>query len=389
MSTFEVTVEKLVHGGEGLARRNGQVVFVPYSAPGDRLLVEPLPPKQSMLRARIVRVLEPSSLRSSPPCIYFGQCGGCQLQHLRYEAQLQAKAAVVAEQLHRIGNLEAEVLPTLPSPQPFNYRNHARFSVDGAGRLGFTRYRSHSVVPVDVCLLMLEPINSVIRRVQGRLRGIFQLSVRCGHNTGQLLVSPWIPSLERYGVESGQPYYEERLLGRNFRVSAASFFQVNTPVAETLVTKVLEFLNLEGQETVVDAYCGVGTFTIPLAERARQVIGIEEAPSAVEDAAMNASGLSNVRFVRGKVEDVLGLLRERIDALVLDPARVGCAPPVIEAIRSRRPPRIVYVSCDPATLARDLKLISADGLYRVRHVQPVDMFPQTYHVESVALLELT
>lgn len=388
MSTFEVAVDRVVYGGEGLAHHDGQVVFVPHSAPGDRLLVEPLQQRKDMLRARLVRILEPSGLRCSPPCIYFGQCGGCQLQHISYEGQLEVKRAIVAEQLERIGGLKVEVSPTLASPLVFGYRNHARFSVDRTGHLGFTRYRSHSLVNVDHCLLLLEPINLVVRAVQGRLRGVYQLSVRCGHNTGQLLVAPRVPSLEAYGVETGQAYYEERVLNRNYRVSASSFFQVNTPAAEILVKKVLEFLQLEGPETVVDAYSGVGTFSVPIAERAKFVIGIEEAPSAVDDAVFNAGRLNNLRFIRGKVEEVLPSLRDRIDALVLDPARVGCAPPVLEAIRSRRPRRIVYVSCDPATLARDLKVITSGGLYHVRRVQPLDMFPQTYHVESVVLLEL-
>jgi 23S rRNA (uracil1939-C5)-methyltransferase len=388
MSAFEVTVERLVHGGEGLAHHHGQVVLVPYSVPGDRLVVETVLQKRDFVRARIVQVLEPSQLRTGPQCIYFGQCGGCQLQHIGYEGQLNLKAAVVAEQLERIGGLSPEVSPTLASPLPFKYRNHARFSVDRTGRVGFTRYRSHSIVPIDVCLLMADAINSVVRQVQGRLRGIFQLSVRYGHYTGQLLVNPPLSLLDIYGIRSGQPYYEEKLLGRTYRVSAASFFQVNTPAAEMLVKTVLDFLELEGHETVVDAYSGVGTFAVILAEKARAVIGIEESPSAVEDALFNVAGLDNVRIVRGKVEEVLPSLREKVDAVVLDPARVGCEPAVIEALRSRRPGKVVYVSCDPATLARDLKLITAEGMYRVRRVQPVDMFPQTYHIESVALLEL-
>ncbi len=388
MTAFEVTVERLVYGGEGLARYDGQVVLVSHVAPGDRVLVEPFQAKKGLVRARVVKLLEPSEARTEPPCIYFAQCGGCQLQHLKYEDQLRVKTEVVKEQLARIGGLTTTVLDTIPSPLPFGYRNHARFSVDRAGHLGFTRFRTHSLVPIDRCLLMLEPINRVLLAAQSRLRGVFQLSVRYSENTGQLLVNPRVPYLDARGIATGQPYYEEGLLGRAYRISASSFFQVNTRAAELLAAKVVEFLQLKGHETVLDAYSGVGTFSLLIAEKAGRVIGVEESPSAVEDAIFNARGMGNVRFVLGKVEAVLPTIRETIDAVVLDPARVGCAPEVLEALRSKRPGRVVYVSCDPATLARDLGILTSGGMYRLVQVQPLDMFPQTYHVEAVALLEL-
>ncbi|MSQ33022.1 MAG: 23S rRNA (uracil(1939)-C(5))-methyltransferase RlmD, partial [Dehalococcoidia bacterium] len=265
------------------------------------------------------------------------------------------------------------------------YRNHARFSVGRRGDIGFVGRNGRTFIPIERCLIMHPTINAVLAELQGHCPDVRQLSVRVGVSTGSLLVQPKLPEGES-SFPSGQRYHLEGLLGERFHISASSFFQVNTPQAEALAELVLEALALQGDETVVDAYAGVGTFARLLAARVRQVIAIEEAASAAKDAMINLGALSNVRYLTGKTEAVLPGLSPPPDAVILDPPRAGCASEVVQALLELRPRRLAYVSCDPATLARDLRLL-VDGGYALRMVQPVDMFPQTYHIECVATLE--
>jgi 23S rRNA (uracil1939-C5)-methyltransferase len=409
---FVVHLDDIAFGGEALGRVDGQVVFVPYALPGETVRVAVEQPKKGYARTRLLEVLEPAPARVAAPCPYFRTCGGCQWQHATYEAQLAFKQHVVVEQLRRLGGIEdAEryVRPTIGMVTPWEYRNQARFSVGRRyGELGFTRKETHRLLRIDYCWLMLPPINWALDLLQRRCAGLesHQVTVRYAPRTGQLLVQPAVPAVPE--LPSGQSYLEEELLGRRFRVAPSAFFQVNTrperralppslavpwvteregefSMAELLALTVLDRLGTERLGRVVDAYCGVGSFTVLLAERADEVIGIEESPAAVRDAEYNARDLPNVRFVEGKTEDVLPRLEGPLDAVVLDPARVGCHPAVLEALLARRAPRVVYVSCDPATLARDLKALLAGG-YVLEQVEPIDMFPQTYHIESVATL---
>lgn len=401
-------LDDLSYYGEGVGREGDEVHFVAYGLPGEDVVAEVSDERSRFRRARAVAVLAPSPDRVAAPCPYFGVCGGCQIQHLAYEAQLAVKRGVVAQQLRRIGGFEeAPVLPTIGAPTPWRYRNHVRFSTRRDGSLGYTRAHSRWVLPIDACPIAQDEINDALARLQGHGAGLHQVAVRASARTGQLLVAPRIPNAP---IETGQEYLEDELLGRRFRISPSSFFQVNTrpdpralpasiaapwlPVregdwsqAEILALLVLDRAAPSGNEFVVDAYGGVGTFALLLADRAARVVSIEEARTAVRDARHNAAGVGNVEFVQEKTEVALPALADRPDVVVLDPARAGCAPPVVEALLSRHPDRIVYVSCDPATLARDLRRL-VDGGYDLRTVQPVDMFPQTYHIESVSLLEL-
>ncbi|MEE9198172.1 MAG: 23S rRNA (uracil(1939)-C(5))-methyltransferase RlmD [Dehalococcoidia bacterium] len=314
-------------------------------------------------------------------------CGGCQWQHIDYAFQLELKQRILKEQLERIGKIPSPyVLPALPSPQPLHYRNHARFSVDASGHLGFIRANSYKFLAIDCCYLMHPEINTILARLQGRCAGQHQVSVRHGVATGEEMVLPSLGQTD-FGVESGQPHYFEALLGYRFRVSGPSFFQVNTPQAERLVGAVRDRLALKGDELLVDAYAGVGTFAVLLAPYVNRVVAIEESQSAVGDAQVNCAPFKNVELTLGKTEAVLPELRERPDALILDPPRIGCHGRVLDALLDLAPPRIVYVSCDPATLARDLGVLCHRG-YRLKEALPVDIFPQTYHIETVATLEL-
>jgi 23S rRNA (uracil1939-C5)-methyltransferase len=413
---LEITLTDVAHGGAAIGRINGEVIFVDGGLPGEEVLIERSVQKRTFGRGRLLAVRKPSPYRVEPPCPLFGTCGGCQWQHVAYEEQLRLKRRIVEEQMARIGGfIDAPVAPTVPSPHQWEYRNHARFSVGYYGDLCFTRPHSHSLLPIPYCHLMHPAINAILASVQGKCRGLRQVAVRYAVGSGQSLVDPPLIVTDlgikviRHAPDDA-PRIQEELLGHRFQVYASSFFQVNTrraitdirpwlkavpayPMpaeygqAEVLAMVVIDRLRPEPDDVVVDAYCGVGTFALLIADKVRRVIGIEEAHAAVKNAEANATGVDNVLFLLGKTERVLPQLTEKIDAVILDPARAGVDPLVIEALLRLRPARLVYVSCDPATLARDLKLLCAGG-YTLHEVQPIDMFPQTYHIENVATLGL-
>jgi 23S rRNA (uracil1939-C5)-methyltransferase len=372
--------------GGAIGRHDGLVVFAAYGIPGEEAIVQVERRSKDYLTGRVVEVLSPSPHRVEAPCPYFGTCGGCQWQHIDYSHQIELKAHIVADQLRRIGKFqEAVVLPTISAIETWNYRNHARFSAGRRhGDLGFTTPLRHRFLPIDRCLIMHPWINDVLERLQGKCAGLHQVAVRYGVKTGQALIHPSVEEIDP-SVPSGQPWYEEELLGKRFRISGASFFQVNTLQAEVLAEVVRQRLALEPHQVLLDAYAGVGTFAVLLAPYVQQVIAVEESSSAVADAVINQAGIDNITFYEGKVEAILPELTQRPDAAILDPPRVGCHPQALAAVLVLAPARLVYVSCDPATLARDLRAL-CDGGYRLLEVQPVDMFPQTYHTEVVATL---
>lgn len=382
---FQATIEGLAFKGEGLVRRDDEPVFVPGTIPGEQVVAEINRRGRRYVEADLKEVVTSSPHRVEPPCPYVGHCTGCQWQHIDYGHQLEIKRGLVTDQLRRIGGFEEPpVAPTVGCDQPWSYRNHARFTIGPEGSLGFVNGTTRRFVRIDRCMIMHDEVNRILEHLQGKVGETTQLSVRCGINTDQYLIQPRMQALE-IKLETGQPSYEEELGGRRFRVSSPSFFQVNTQQAEKLFQLVWARLNLSGRETVVDAYAGVGTFAALLAPHAKSVIAIEESSSAVKDAEVNIAGLSNVDLRLGRTEDVLGELSEVPEAIVLDPPRAGCHENTLKALTRILPPRVVYVSCDPATLARDLRIL-CDGAYDLLEVQPVDMFPHTYHTEVVATL---
>jgi 23S rRNA (uracil1939-C5)-methyltransferase len=304
---------------------------------------------------------------------------------MTYEAQLRGKEAVVREQLRRIAHLEdAPVRPTLGAADPWGYRNHLRFSTGrNRGDLGFISRRSRALLKVDHCPIADDWVNALLPSLQGHGRGVHQFQLRHNAATGSFLVTPRVEGL---GVESGQASYVEELAGHRFRVSADAFFQVNSAQAERMVSLVAEALPARGV-LLVDAFAGVGTFAAIFAGRFDHVIAIEESHVAARDAFDNVGAIPNVEVRAGKVEDVLPLLGAAPDAVLLDPPRPGCAPAVLAAILRFRPAAVVYISCNPATLARDLRVLH-DGGYAVDWVAPLDMFPQTGHIECVTRLTL-
>ena len=390
---IDVTLESWGRLGEAMARHNDEPVFVLGGIPGERVTAEVVRVQRKYASATVVEVLEPSPDRIDPPCQYFGACTGCQWQHLDYNAQLAVKREKVVDALSRVGGLflggqEAPVTETLPSPNRYGYRNHARFTVSKQGELGFVNRETRKFIRIDECMLMRRSVNLLLEDLQDRCKETTQLSIRSGGATADdpdsYLVQPRMfgPGIE---VVTGQKRYVETIGEKRFFVSSPSFFQVNVEQAARAADVVREWLALSPEDVLVDAYAGVGTFAVLLSPHVKKVLAIEESSAAVADARENAAGIPNVEFLLGRTENVLSDLPVRPDAVVLDPPRSGCQPQALTSLLELAPPRVAYVSCDAETLARDLKVLTAGG-YKLDRVVPIDMFPQTHHVECVALL---
>ena len=383
---LRLSLERWGRLGEALAYHDGREIQVFGGIPGEEVVAEVIKHRQEYTAARVVKVLTPSPYRTAPPCPYFGPCTGCQWQHIDYQHQLRIKRQIVLDALGEAGGFdEPPVSPTLAAPEQYGYRNHARFTVGRKkGELGFVNRETRRFVPIQECLLMHPWVNAALERLQGRCAETSQLSLRYGVNTGDFLIQPALKN-EDVPLPSGQKHYLESLDGRGFRIAASSFFQVNTRQAARMVELVKDELQLTGTEVLVDAYAGVGIFATLLAPHAGKVIAIEESASAVQDAVENARGVEGVQFLQGKAEEVLERIDERPHGVILDPPRAGCHRKTLEALIQLAPRRVVYVSCDPYTLARDLKIL-CQSPFHLELVQPIDVFPQTRHVECIATL---
>ena len=390
---LDLTLESWGRLGEALAWHDGTPIFVFGGIPGERVTAEVVRVHRKYASATVIEAHQPDPSRVSPPCQYFGQCTGCQWQHVAYEVQLAAKREKVADALVRVGGLfddmsEAPVDDTLPSPNRYGYRNHARFTVSRSGSLGFVNRETRRFVRIDHCMLMRPSVNAILEELQDRCHETTQLSIRAGGGEGRIpadyLVQPRLfdPGIS---VETGQKRYAESVDGSRFFVSSPSFFQVNVEQAALAAQVVREGLALNPEDVLLDAYTGVGTFAVLLAPYVRKVIAVEESSAAVADARENAAGHPAIEFVLGRTEDVLGELPLTPDTVVLDPPRSGCQPRALQKLVEIATPRVAYVSCDPETLARDLKILCQGG-YALDRVTPIDMFPQTHHVECVAIL---
>ena len=380
-----VQLDDIAFEGGALAHDGPRIVFAEYGIPGETVSVELLRSRAGVAMGRVVEVLKSSPDRVDAPCPYFGACGGCQWQHITYPRQLTFKEHIVREQLRRIGRfINPPVSPAVAAENPWGYRNHLRFTAKRRGDVGFVQRGSHRFLRVDHCLIADDHVNDALPGLQGKCGGMHQLTFRVGVNTDEVLVHPDLKAIEP-SIESGQRFYHEEILGRRFRISGASFFQTNTAQTERLVGLVRDGLDLGENETLVDAYAGVGTFAVILAPLVHRVVAIEESAAAVDDAMVNIAGMPNIQYYKGKVEELLPQISEPADVLILDPPRQGCDAKALEAVIQMAPNRIAYVSCDPSTLARDLRIL-VDGGFELREVTPVDMFPQTYHIECVATL---
>ena len=403
----DVKVDRWAYGGEAMGRLpEGKAVFVPFAIPGETLRVRVVEEKRGFARAELLKVLDPSPKRIEPFCKHFADCGGCHYQHLDYPDQLAAKQAVLLNQLVRLGKFEPEELeeklkPIVPAADPWHYRNHVQFHLDAEGRLGFQAPRADHVVAVDECHLPVEAIHEVWPRLDvAPIPDLYQVGLRAGDDNEVLLVLETdtdegvdiefdMPiAAVQFGPESmhllsDQPYFEITVADYTFRVSAGAFFQVNTRAAEKMVAHLMEHLPLHPEAVAMDIYCGVGLFSAFIAPEVGRLIGIEENPQAVEDFAVNLDAYNNVEIYEAPAEEALPGLDVQPDFIVVDPPRAGLAPEVLDAIVARQPALLAYISCDPSTLSRDAKRLRAAG-YTLEQITPFDLFPQTYHIESIS-----
>jgi 23S rRNA (uracil1939-C5)-methyltransferase len=385
--TLDVEIERILPGGVGLAHANGLTIFVSLAAPGDFVRVAITRKRGKTAFAKVIEVLNPSPVRVEPPCPYFGRCGGCDFQQLSYQAQLDAKLDIVRDCLHRIARIDS--LPQIPihaSPNEWQYRSRTNWQFDPQRqRLGYFEGGSHSVCDVEFCAVLVPELQKTLEHLREELRngGLLTDSNETDAVTGLngVSVAPRIDGFDTIEVV-------RRVAGETYRFNAASFFQINHEMLEPLTMAAIgAAANPEG--VAVDLYSGVGLFTLPLARRFRFVTAVEANPAATTFARhnVNEAGLTNVEVVNSRVgdwllEDAAGLT---VDFLLLDPPRSGAEPSAIDGIIQIKPKQISYVSCDPATLARDLKILLAAG-YSLDSVTAFDMFPQTHHVETVARL---
>ncbi len=407
---IELKLTTMVHGGKVMGRHRRQAIFMPYAIPGETVTARIVTDRRTFAHAEGVELLQPSPDRVAPQCPHFGpgRCGGCHLQHMSYEAQLRYKRDVVLDQLKRIGGIKKPgrlVAETVASPEPWGYRARAAFHVTADGRLGFISTDPPRLEPVEWCYILDPRAMTLLESLDMDYGQMAQVQVQVGSDGESMLIlstaDDLAPELQADFPVSinlllsdnepvnliGASHTVYRVKGRSFRVTAGGFFQVNLPVAEVLVDLVLARLNLQGHESVLDLYAGVGLFSAFVAEQAALVTVVESYPPAVTDADENLADFEHVDLFEGGVGPVLaGLIADGegpYDAAVVDPPRAGLEPDVIEALAKLAPATLVYVSCDPATLARDVKRLKKYG-YRLLEVQPVDMFPQTYHIECVA-----
>ena len=432
---IEVEITGLTARGEGLGRHNGLAVFVPGALPGETVRVLFEQKKKNYARATLLEIIQQSAERVAPACPVCDVCGGCALQHLDYATQLHWKRQWLADALRRIGGLQVEVLPTIGAKQMTGYRDRVQLhSVwrDGALKLGFYGRGSRELTDDVPCLLMRHLLVQLTRTLREllphraeHLTALQHVALRCDSSGGQAMLTlvgvedkeelcqlaTWLieqePRLVSVWANWGKTVYgiygdhwrklaglerlPDSLDDLSLQISPGAFTQIHAAQARRLYGCVAHYAALSGTETVLDAYSGVGIIALYLAAKAQALIGVEEYTPAVTDARRNAklNGITNCRFVAGRVEEALPhLLTEglQIQVAVLDPPRGGCAPAALKTLTELKPQRIIYVSCDPATLARDARLLTEFG-YTVCQVQPLDMFPHTGHVEAVALLE--
>ncbi len=438
-----LTIRDLGIHGEGIGSADGFTVFVPGALPGETVKARILQVKKSYASAQLLEVEEASADRVTPECPVYKSCGGCQISHMNYEAQAAWKENRVREVVSRLGGFSGDlVLPVKKAAHPFGYRNKMAVpaaQASGGAKIGYYRQGTHQVVPISGCLIQEEENNRLLRFAAGFLtrHNIYGYNEKSRKGTvrhimgrvgdhGEVMAvivtasknlpqeELWVKEIREllpevvsvyHNVQDrpgnvilgktmrllwGKPALTATLCGLTFEESPYSFFQINQEQAEVLYNTALEYAELHGGETVIDAYCGTGTISLCLAKKAKKVIGIEIVAPAIEDAKKNAerNGLDNVEFHAADAGKLMPKLYEeglRPDVIVMDPVRAGCSEEVLQAAAGMAPGKIVYVSCNPATFARDAKILSALG-YRLIKVQPVDMFPQTTHIETVSLL---
>ncbi|MBF2600957.1 23S rRNA (uracil(1939)-C(5))-methyltransferase RlmD [Listeria seeligeri] len=442
--SVEITIEDLTHDGNGVGKIDGYPLFIPNTLPGEKVTAKIIKLNKNYGFARMENLEVVSAERVEPPCAVYSKCGGCSLQHLSYVGQLAFKRNQVEETMKRIGKLNVEVKETLGMENPWRYRNKSQVPVgfvNGKLTAGFYQKRSHEIIDMSTCLIQSEQGDFAVQKTREVLAkygtepydektgkgDIRHIMTRFAHTTGQLMlvlvttkdrlpfkeeiirdlteqlaltsivqnINPQKTNVifgERTKTLWGKDIIEDTIHGIRFAISARSFYQVNPLQTEVLYQQAIEAAELTGEETVIDAYCGIGSISLCLAKKAKHVYGVEIVDQAIQDARTNAelNNLSNTTFETGKAEEVIPTWYKAgivADVLVVDPPRKGCDEKLLQTILAMKPKKVVYVSCNPGTLARDMKILS-DGGYEANQVQPVDMFPMTTHIEAVTVLNL-
>ncbi|MEE9512562.1 MAG: class I SAM-dependent RNA methyltransferase [Anaerolineales bacterium] len=404
LETLELTLTGNAYGGESFGRDvDGRMVFVPFTLPGEVVRVRPVETHKRWARALPEKWIEPSDQRIEPRCPHFRTCGGCHYQHIPYTLQLEIKTEIVRDQLVRIGGFEdPPVRPPIPSPNPWNYRNNMRFHLTEDGNLGFVTFDGKRVFRVEECHLPEQELTDLWAQFDlDPTKTIEEISLRSG-GEGELMVilhGADAPDLE-ISIESptsvvwtsprgdfilaGQDHLYFDLNRHQFRVSALSFFQVNTKMIPELVQHATALLSIQPGKTIFDLYAGVGLFSAAIAESGAHVVAVEESPHACRDFSVNLDRFTDIDLYEGSVGMALPQIELQADAVLIDPPRVGLSRAALDSLLERSSSRIVYVSCDPATLSRDGKRLRAGG-YSLESITPIDLFPQTFHIETISL----
>lgn len=408
-SEISLTLTDAAYLGSAIGRdENGRVVFVPYGIPGEVVKVKLTETHKRWATGEIIEIIQPAEVRVSPRCRHFGTCGGCHYQHMPYPLQLQIKRSIVRNQLERIGQFhDPPVLETVPSPSPWNVRNHLQFSLNKAGKLGFRKSNSKEIVPIEECHLPNQAISTLWPLLEfDSSAGISRVALRTGSDDEAMVIISgggepniaissdihssiiWTDSDKNITVLAGEHYLQFSINNRLFRVSANSFFQTQTEFAEQLVEHVIDLMQPRPGDRLLELYAGVGLFSAFLAEDGAVLTAVEQSRSACHDFEHNLIEFDHVTLYQARVEETLAFLSGPFDAVLLDPPRSGLGSEVTDQLSALNVPKIVYVSCDPTTMARDGKQLSQAG-YRLEKVTPFDFFPQTYHIETVSLWSRT
>lgn len=401
---LELELTGMAYGGEALGRdEDGRMTFVPFALPGERVKVQIMEEHSRWARGRLLQVLDPSPKRIEARCLHYGVCGGCHYQHMPYSEQLAVKGDIVRDQLERIGGFSAPpVRDPIPCPKPWGYRNHLRFSLTADAELGFVDKTGERVFPVRECHLPEPPIARLWPQLDlEAIPDLEAVGVRVGSDPDdRMLVFHGLgsPELELHAdlpasaiwltpegqiVLAGDDHMTFQVHDRVFHVSGGAFFQVNSALLEALIALVLDPLQPQSGETIFDLYAGVGLFSAFVAERGAAVVGVESSPWAAADYEFNLAEFEDVALYESSVELALPQIPQSPSAVIVDPPRAGLSREVLDRLAEISPGSLVYVSCDPATLARDAKRLSRAG-FLLSHITPIDLFPQTYHIETVS-----
>ncbi len=426
---IEINIERLVYGGKGLGRHNNMVVFVPDVITGENALVEIKAIKKDYAEAELIKIIKPSPHRIAPPCPIYHECGGCQWMHIDYPFQVQSKKRILSETFKRTLKMDdIAIQPLIPSSTPLNYRQRVQFKVkheNGNYQIGYYKRETHQLVDVDECLLLRPLLNKALKNIREMLnsdkasqfKNLNEFHMHCSSNERAMVLILYADGIKKEELDNlfkeikeavsetagiifidkykkrittGNPFIEEELQGIGFRISADSFSQIDWELNKTLVKLALNYIGSERYKNSLDLFCGIGNFTLFIAKNADNVIGIDSGKTAIDDAEYNSKKnlIPNISFMYNDVKyGMASLLAEgkKFDLVLIDPPRNGVGKDSVNLIVRFQPSKIIYISCNPVTLSRDVAHFKAKG-YEIKRLQAVDMFPQTYHIETIAEL---